>query len=251
MKYSIPLVLLASSLFSLSAHANQLEQEKLLQYLTQVTHQPVDAKENTTFYFAGSDGVIELERSGKRLELSLRSSVNSTRELNLGLENSRNVKLESFEVQNGEATFQLVNYSMLEGAREVYSVTKLKVKSGTGFSVSAEQKTFWAYEKSGNDLSNYHWVKLAQPKMEDVQVEAPFILSLNEENLEKMGQQASENIMETRAPQGGHCTMTTSSVLECNWSLETDYTPDTLKGQFSVKDGKVNDLIHASLEYGC
>jgi hypothetical protein len=83
----------------------------------------------------------------------------------------------------------------------------------------------------------------------------PMFKSLTRAQEHKLAQAAYKKYAKSWGPlmknQGG-CVVATPTQLNCEWSLETDYTADTLKVKYKIlKNGAIGKVIDAYVEPGC
>jgi hypothetical protein len=214
----------------------------------------VKAGEDRTFYFAAdSDQSIEVSSINNVVYLAM----NQTDSQSLGAELSQgksNQVLLSAQKRKG-TLLQVDQLVDVDGHPALYSQVKFSVHlresqnpNSLSLEVSGVEKKLMGYKYDGQTSKP---VMLEQPEIKRAKLSGRFILSLSQADVDALGDKAVKNLSEDRTADSGTCTMQSESVMQCSFSLATDYTPDTLHATYSIKDGKITELVETSVEPGC
>lgn len=228
--------LFAVLLVSQSAFAAKLSpaDHKALYELLIGKSTPAKLKEQRVFFFAEENDVLTVFNSAGSIGLSVGSI-----DISFGDE-------DKIEYLNAEKSQILVtNFHQEMGAKEIYSTTKIEIDMGY---VSLTYTEFWSYDYSGDKGV---WVRLAQPKVTQLSAGGELRLSYTAKDSIALGKRVAKLERESRDAGVGYCKLESQYILKCEWSLETDYADDTLRGTFLVKDRKVRQVLATEIEWGC
>jgi hypothetical protein len=216
---------------------------------------PVNIDENRTFFFSNfSNEVITVTNSATDLSVTLTDNNEDFGVSLAGANSDQTVVTENKDKQKVLTETESIKF---EGKNETYSIRKLTLKSEgrkDWLKLSAEgtDTVFFKYDATDADSKKWGERRLKKPETKSYKTEATFILSLTDKEMSDLGLIAKDKVQEERTPELNGCTLDGSGyLLRCDYSLPTDYTPDTLHTIFSIKNGKVSELLDVNIEPGC
>jgi hypothetical protein len=219
---------------------------------------PVDISETRKFFFSNfTNQSITISNTVEELAVSISSNQNDEGLfISMAGSHSDTTVLSLDKDKNRVLTqTELITYN---NSPEVYSKTVLTIKAlGEGLrdyrlDASIVNSVYFTYDSSNADSSKWSFKPAKKPEVLKDNATAFFVLSLSETEMIALGARAQLQVKEERVPQLTDCSIDPSGYLmRCDYSLETDYTPDTLHTVFSIKDGKISELLDANIEPGC
>ncbi|MGZ3690484.1 MAG: hypothetical protein ACXVAX_03210 [Pseudobdellovibrio sp.] len=254
------LAVAATLIISFNVFAKGLEQKQHADLLNSLAGKSgiAKAQEDRTFYFADTYGtIVEISNSKDDITVNAYSGQDGSEAgIGFSLSSTDTDKLVISKSANG-LSVQDTNYFKDTGSRQVFMTTSSEInvlsygEKGFALNASLKQNSLWNYNASDADSSKWHWDKNAKPEVKEINGTVEYITSLTPQDTVRMGKQATRKAHETRDAGEGNCSMESAYIMKCEWSLETERTPDTLRGIFSIKDGKIRDLLTVEEEPGC
>lgn len=198
--------------------------------------------------FADSNGAVEVANVQKAVSLTVRNGDSEISETLIGDE-SNVTTLEKIDQDTNLITVD--SYADEDGKHQVFQTTKFRItKFGGDLEVEAERTTTLDFTFDGKDS---HLATLATPKVEKVRAGGKHLLTLSQTAIDKLGVIVKKHMKNSDRRQlgGGECSVKSAYIMECQWYLATDYSPDTIHATVSLKDGKVSEILNTEFEPGC
>jgi hypothetical protein len=234
-----------------AADVSTPDHKQLLQFLLG-DNAPANVSENRTYYFGHEDQVVSVENSEKGITVNI-SRGTYTNGMNIDYRGPSHPETSVQISADKKLAMKYVGYTSINGNNEkfmdlAFNITSQVYGGKTHLTVDATQNVYWGYTLGSPDKE----ILLPAPAITTASAyDAGLILSLSDDDMQKMGDQAAAKANEQRTPEVVSCEMTSEYLMNCNYYLETDYSPDLMHTVFSIKDGKIRELLDVTIEPGC